>query len=76
MNVIQFTEARRRLRGQPMLPHPRATAFRAFMFADRLDPWQFVFCRDLPSQPRPVSIPQCRALQVIVDMLTADGCPL
>jgi hypothetical protein len=74
--IVQFTEARRLFRGQPMLTDPRATAFRLSMFADKLDPWQAIFCRDLPQQSRPVSVRQCAALQAIVEELAHEGCRL
>ena len=69
-----FHEASLRLRGfPPLLANPRAVAFRCAMHMDRLDPWAAVFVRDLPQQGRPVSIPQCLALQRIVERLAADG---
>jgi hypothetical protein len=68
--IIRIDEASLRLRGYPHgLSDPRTTAFRCGMHLDRLDPWSRVFCRDLPSQRRAVSIPQHRALQAIVSRL-------
>jgi hypothetical protein len=72
--VVCIGEAHLKIRGYPhRLSDPRTTAFRCGMYLDRLDPWQAIFIRDLPQQRRPVSVPQCRALQMIVERLAADG---
>ena len=68
--IINFTAESLRLRGfPPLMADPRSTALQCSMHADRLDPWQAVFVRDLPQQRRPVSVPQQRELQRIVAQL-------